>query len=428
MGIFDFGKEKRSKNEIQSDLQQATSLKDLQNLISDSINSDEVQLTDDAFKNIPALKSSIELISNLIASLPIELYQRDKEGNTKEILNDKRLYLLNNELEEFYTSFQTKKAIVEDYLLHGRALLVMKNKGMGEYSYEYIPSNKVSFLQVHDSKDFDIIAENGKRYTSADLIYFFRNGSKISESKGILEENRALFTNIQYLNKYKQDLTKSNGANRIIAKPTRTLEKSFLQSLSNRLKALYEGRDNVLVLNSGIDIIELKSNSNFDLDKLTTTYDNQVANLTGVPKSVLDGSCDETTYLSFIRLTIVPLLRMLEQVINREFLTTKERENKFFKFSTDDLTIASLKHKSEYIQTLVNAGVLTTNNAREMLGYEPLPYLNSVLRLNLSDTLLDVETGKVFNINSNKVMDIETGEVTISDSSVVDDNTKDNIM
>ena len=93
MGLFDFMNSEKRSLEVQSDLQKATSMRDLQDLISDSIG-DEIDLSDKAIKSIPSVNACVDLISNIVASLDIELYE-NKDGKIREITDDKRLFLLN---------------------------------------------------------------------------------------------------------------------------------------------------------------------------------------------------------------------------------------------------------------------------------------------------------------------------------------------
>ena len=113
MGLFDFMNNEKRGLESQSDsLQKVTSMRDLQDLISDSVG-DDIDLSDRAIKSIPSVNACVDLISNIVASLDIELFE-NKGEKIRDIVDDKRLFLLNKESEEFLTAYQSRKLFVED--------------------------------------------------------------------------------------------------------------------------------------------------------------------------------------------------------------------------------------------------------------------------------------------------------------------------
>lgn len=81
-------------------------------------NVDEDNITREMALNIPTLEGCIELISNTIATLPIKLF-KEENGQVKEVLNDNRVNLLNDDTKDTLDGFQFKKAMVQDYLLMG---------------------------------------------------------------------------------------------------------------------------------------------------------------------------------------------------------------------------------------------------------------------------------------------------------------------
>jgi len=407
MGLLDIfsSSEKRS---LETD-SQPTTMKELQNLISDSI-SDDVDTSDDAIKKIPSVNACVDLISSLVASLDIELYEK-KEGKIKEIVDDKRLFLLNQETEEFMTAYQSRKLFIKDMLLYGSAFLYRKQVGINEEELIYLDRSKISFFTNEKDKDFDILID-GKRIPSYDLVYALRNSYKVNKATSILDDNKELFKNILYANQYKKSLTMSGGLQKILVQPKKALGREFLSSLSQKIKALYKGNDNVLVLNSDVNITPIASDKTVNVDTLSNKYDDEVKNVFGVPTNVLEGTCTDEQFNNFIKVQILPLLIQLEQTYNKTLLTTEEKKTKYFKFNVDSLLRTGLKERYESYAIAIKNGILTTNECRELEGYEPIEGLQGILRLNLADSLLDTNSNKLININTNSIMDISTGQIT----------------
>ena len=350
------------------------------------------------------------MISNIVASLDIELFE-NKGEKIREIVDDKRLFLLNKESEEFLTAYQSRKLFVEDMLLYGSAFLRRKTVGIGEEQLIYLDRSQLSFYEQLDTKDFDVLTNKGERIVSYDLVYTLRNGYKVSKATSIIDDNRELFKNILYANQYKKNLTQNGGLQKMLVQPKKALSREFLSSLSQKIKSLYKGSDNVLVLNSDVSITPIATDKTVNIDTLSKSYDNDVQSVFGIPASILDGRASDEVFNNFIKLQILPLLKQLEQTYNRTLLTTEEKKTKFFKFNIDNLLRVSLKERYESYAIAIKNGILTTNEVRELENYEPIEAIEGLIRLNLADSLFDVNNNRLVNINTNTIMDLEKGQV-----------------
>ena len=376
-------------------------------MISETVSGD-IDLSNKAILSLSSVSSSLNVISNLIASLPIKLYQKTEDGKILEVEKDKRLYLLNVQTEEMLTSYESRRLFVKDLLLYGSAFYEIKNIGIGEKELIYLDRDKISFLE--NDKEFDILY-NQKRLVSYDLLYTL-NSYKPSKSKGILDANRNLFVSLLYLNDYKQGLARSGGLNKIIVQPKRSLDINYLSTLSQRIKDLYNKNESVLVLNSDIQVTPINADKTIDIENLCKQLDDQVYSLFGVSEKIINNTCNELEYNSFIKNTIVPLLAQLEQMHNSKLLSRDEQDSLFFKFDTDELFVANLKDKADYLDKLVKAGIITINEARETQNYAIIDSLEGVYRLSLADSLLDTNNNRIVNINTNTIMNLQDGSIT----------------
>ena len=130
----------------------------------------------DQLKSIPTAKTSLELICNSIAQLPIYLY-KEQNGEIVKVPNDKRVMLLNNEPNEFTDSVQFKRKLVEDYILYGKALSYVERAG-----------NKV--LHLHgldaDKVQFKYLTTDGVTWSKIEVQYMGAGGVKILPYENLL--------------------------------------------------------------------------------------------------------------------------------------------------------------------------------------------------------------------------------------------------
>lgn len=70
--------------------------------------------------------------------------------------------------------------------------------------------------------------------------------------------------------------------------------------------------------------------------------------------------------LVFVKHTITPLVRVMEQEMNMKLFTEKEKKNTFVKFNLNGLLRGDLAARKEFYQSMVNTGVMNRNEARSL--------------------------------------------------------------
>ncbi|MED4546496.1 phage portal protein, partial [Lysinibacillus sphaericus] len=102
-------------------------------------------LTKEEALSIPSVGTCIDLISGLIATLPIKLY-KENSGKVEEMEEDRRIILLNDETHDTLDGFQFKKALVTDYLLEGAGYAYINRRRNDVESLHYVENRNVSVL------------------------------------------------------------------------------------------------------------------------------------------------------------------------------------------------------------------------------------------------------------------------------------------
>ena len=130
--------------------------------------------------NIPTLAGCVELISSLVASVPIKLF-KEENGEVKEIKDDIRIKLLNEETGDTLTSYEMKKALVIDYLLMGNGYIYINKERGNIRSLHYVKESNVSINNNIDPifKNYDVLI-SGQTYKPYNFIKLLRhtdNGS-----------------------------------------------------------------------------------------------------------------------------------------------------------------------------------------------------------------------------------------------------------
>ncbi|MGA8271734.1 MAG: phage portal protein [Candidatus Sulfotelmatobacter sp.] len=87
----------------------------------------------------------------------------------------------------------------------------------------------------------------------------------------------------------------------------------------------------------------------------------------------------EQFFLSYVKYTLSPWCRRIEQSIHRDLLAPSELPHYFVKLDTDSLTRADLQTRYSAHAAGINAGFLTRNEARAMENLPTLPGLDTPL-------------------------------------------------
>ena len=92
----------------------------------------------------------------------------------------------------------------------------------------------------------------------------------------------------------------------------------------------------------------------------------------GVTKEYFEGSANEEVTLNYYTRTIEPILSAIVDEMNRKFLTkTARTQRQSLMFFRDSFKLIPLKTLAEVAGSLKQAEIITSNEARQALGYKP---------------------------------------------------------
>ena len=133
------------------------------------------------------------------------------------------------------------------------------------------------------------------------------------------------------------------------------------------------------VLEGGMKYTPVSSNSK-DAELLETRLFNvqEVARFFNI-SPVLLGDLSKSSYnsieqaqLQFVINTLAPYIAMLEQEINNKLIMPSMKYNYYIDIVEEDIIKQDKQSQANYLNTLVNSGILTRNEARKKLGYPPV--------------------------------------------------------
>lgn len=360
-------------------------------------------LTKEQALSIPSVGTCVDLISDIIATLPIKLH-KESSGKVEEIEEDKRVFLLNDETLDTLDGYQFKKALVTDYLLEGAGYAFINRKRNNVESIHYVENRNVSVLVGVDPifKSYDI-SVNGVNYREFEFIKIARNSKDGVTGNGIIKDHNKILSVAYNTLVYEESLVKTGGNKKGFLKSLGRLSKDAIAELKTAWNNLYKNNtENIVVLNNGLDFKEASSTSvEMQMNENKKTNSSEINKLFKVPDSILDGSANEEVYNNFIKNCIWPIIRAIETALNKDLLLPSEKEQSFyFAFDMKEIVKGDIEKRYKAYEIALKNGWMQIDEIRYLEDHEPLGL--DFIKLGLQDVLYDPKTKTVYTPNTNK--------------------------
>lgn len=387
-------------------------------------------LTEEEILEIPAVQTSLDLITSSIAQLPIKLYRRNKLGDYEEVNDDYRTELLNNEANENITGYDFKKKIAKDVLLYGTSKTVVERENK--------TSNVISGLYPLDTKDLMIevfIQDGYKRYGKVHLMskggnYTFNDEDLMSVLKstdngitgvGIIEQNAKLLKLALAQNEFQTKLLQNGAMPTSVIETDNKLDNTQINRFASAWKQLYSGASNAgktIILEQGLHFKQ----ASIDPDKLQLTDSTKavisdIARMFNIPESMINSSANkynsnEQNNLYFLQYTLSSIMVAIESSITKDLLLESEKQDDLeFRFDPSALLRTTIKEQTDVAVAKFKNGIITNLAAKRAVGEIVTPDEQEYKLGTTGQFLLSDKNHTIINPNTGSVMDSLTGEI-----------------
>ena len=358
-------------------------------------------ITRDKAMMIPAVSSAVDLISSMIASMPLRLYKR-RQGRVFPVAGDSRTRVFNGDTGDVLNGYQLKKNLVSDFLMDGNGYAVIKRVRGEVVGLHYVkPSEVVGMTNsavINKKIKFSI---DGDEFFDYQVFKLLRNTTSGITGKGLTEEvAKALETAFQTL-VYQLGLVKSGGAKRGFLTSEGRLEQEAINVLKQAWRNLYSAQGNIVVLNRGVKFQEASATSTeMQLNENKNTLSREINGIF----HIRDGFNDT------FKQAIYPLIKAFEAECNRVLLLETEKRYMYFEFDVKEILKASISERYEAYSRALKDGWITINEVRRDENMNDIQGMD-VLNLGLSAVLYDVNTGTFFTANTGVATTVEQAQV-----------------
>ena len=408
MGVFDRFRKRDNVNEetttTTTTAPTTTQEKPANDILLQALFNNEV-ITREQVLTLPAVSGAVDLISGMIASMPVKLYKY-KEGIVESKDDDPRVLLLNGDTGDTLDAYQMKKAMVEDYLLGKGGYAYIRRNRNDVTGLFYVKDIYVSaipnFKPIY--KDFYLIVE-GETYQKYEFIKLLRNTKDGATGIGLTEEvGTALETAFNTL-LYQLNIVKSGGNKKGFLKSQKKLGQDEINVLKNAWNNLYgNSTENVVVLNNGLEFQEASNSSvEMQLNESKKTLQDEINNIFHIHPNDF--------YLTF-KEAIYPIIKAFTTALNKDLLLEKEKNKMFFEFDVKEILKANVKERYDAYKVAKETGWITLNEIRRMENYNKIEGLD-VINVGLGAVLYDTNTHQFYTPNTDTTANItDTPEET----------------
>lgn len=329
--------------------------------------------------SLSAVFSAIEIISNSVAELPINV--KTKEENKVTILKNHQLYhLFDNCL---LTKYMMIKMLVTDMLLYGNGFAYIERAADGTpINLIYCPHGTVTIQYNEMTRQlYYLIPMLGKgRIEPINMIHILKNSRNGVEGKGILEYANKTIQLAGNTEKAALDYF-SSGCH--VAGILTTNSPRLTEEQRNSIRTAWNqshGKNGtgMAVLEAGMSYQAVSSNSK-DAQLLETRLFNlqDIARFFNI-NPVLLGDLSHSSYstieaslLEFVTHTLFPYITLIEDELKRKLIKPSEK-NLYIDLEENFILKADKSSEANYLNTLVSGGIITPNEAREQLSLNPI--------------------------------------------------------
>lgn len=356
-------------------------------------------ITENKLLRLSAAWACTRLISETIATLPLGMNERTATG--KRYAPEHWLHrLIHSQPNADSTASVFWESVVAAMLLRDGARVEKLMIGSRIVGLRFLSPSRLSWTRLADgSKEYRYIDDNGlQRVISADRIWYIP-GFSLDGKNGVsvVEYGVQVFGNATAADEAAGKTFNTGLLQTLYYKVGSWLTPEQRGIFKTEVRGSIE-RGEVPVLEGGIDVgavgikpsdAQLLESRGFSVEEICRWFRVPPWMVGHTEKSTSWGTGIEQQMIGFLTFTLGPWLRRLEQSIVKDLLSPVERARFYPKFAVEGLLRADSAGRAAFYAAMVNNGILTRDEVRELEDREPMGGNAAVLTVQSAMTTLD---------------------------------------
>ena len=386
--------------------------------VKSSSGTTQITIDEDTALKIGALYQGINIIGDTIASMPVYLY-KDNEGFTEVFMNDPRSRVMSNMANETLSSFNMKKVLIKDMILHGNAYAKIEQT-KSEVKMYYLPTDVITPKKDSSGYYYEIQSYstdvNGENYPAevvddADMLVLIRNNKYNSVTGvGLLEYAKDILGLSIEESEYMLNLFRNGLSAKALLTSKTPVKREIKEQLKKDLREFYSGSANagkMMVLEGDIGVTNL-SLSPADIKLIENKHFtiSEISRFLNIQKHLLNLDRQQGTYsnitserMMLLQNTLMPYVTMIESAMNAKLLTPQEIEQGYyFAFDTSEMLRLTPQDQAQFMTNLFKEGIVNLEEVRTTLGLgadaETIAELKNLQQAKYNSTMSELNGSK----------------------------------
>jgi HK97 family phage portal protein len=358
-----------------------------------------VEVTPKAVLQLDAAWACVRLISETIATLPLSMYERTANG--KRFASQHPLqFVIHDQPNADSTASVFWEAMVAAMLLRGAGRAEKLYVGPQLVGLAFLdPDKLVCGRDAAGHKRFRYPRANGEMRDIPESRIWTIPGFTLDGINGVsvIAYGAKVFGSAIAADKAAAETFKNGLLQTIFykmaafLKPEQRVEfkKNLAGSIERGEAPLLEGGMDVSTVGVNPADAQLLESRGFSVESVCRWFRVPPWMVGHTEKSSSWGTGIEQQMIGFLTFTLGPWLKRIEQAISKDLLTPAERVRYYPKFAVEGLLRADSAGRSAFYAAMVNNGILTRDEVRELEDREPMGGNAAVLTVQSAMTTLD---------------------------------------
>lgn len=325
----------------------------------------------------PEIMTGVRKIAELVGSMTIYLMENTKKGDVR-IVNE-----LSRKIDIYPIDTMTRSKWMESIIMNlylygkGNSVVVPHTWNGLLKSLEPIAASRVTFMPEGTSyRDYKILID-GRPKSPGNVLHFVLNPDKnyLWMGRGLNISLRDLAKNLKQASATERGFMESKWKPSIIVKVDAMIDEFSTPEGRKKILEDYVKSSEVgepwLIPGEQFSVEQIKPLSLADLAIVDTVELDKraVASVLGIPPFILGvGDYNQKQWNNFIQTTIGPLCTALAQEMTRKLITN---DRWYLRFNTLNLMDWDVTSISQVFGVLYDRGIVTGNEVRDRIGYDP---------------------------------------------------------
>ena len=331
------------------------------------------QVSADTALTFSAVWAAMRLLSESISTLPVNVYEKETNGNKKELTDDLS-FLLKYQPNTYQNKITFLETVMMGMLSNGNSYVRIVRNGA---------SKPIELLPLDYDKTKVVINDNRLFYQSetsgmldADDVLHFKliTGSDGINGLSPITQCANAIGWAQDVEEYGRTFFKNGAKLSGVLQTDRALSEQAIDRLRNSFNSNYSnlsGSNQTAVLEEGLsfkpisisaDQAQFLASREFSIAEIARIFNVPPHLLKDLTKSSFNNI--EMQSQEFVIYSLMPYLNKIELEMNTKLFRKNELGKKYVKFNTNGLLRGNIKDRSEFYRTMLNIGALSINEIR----------------------------------------------------------------